>query len=183
VLGLAASAGLLLPAAAACGIQPTGITALGPAPAAAGASPIGSVNSSGASTRYLLYFYQDDQLSAVYRPAGGTVTEGTVLDALLQGPTATEMKQGYSSMLPLKLTATVRANGLLYAYALNLPLGERAKAQFICTMQYYDQTISIGIAVGDSATVNWNACSDTTNEYVPMQGDSSVATAENQGTS
>jgi hypothetical protein len=119
----------------------------------------------------------------VYRPAAkGEVTESTVLDALLAGPSPAEKAKGYLTELSPKLTATVRANGLLAAYTLNMPLLQRAKAQFICTMQYYDQSVSIGIQLAGSATVNWNACSDTTDSYVPMQGDQSIATAQNQGT-
>jgi hypothetical protein len=177
ILGLAATLGLVLPAATACGIQPSGIVALGPAPAAAVASPIGSLDTSAGSTQYLLFFYLDGQLSPVYRPTKNPVTESTVLQALVQGPNAAEQSKGYSTMLPAKLAATPRASGLLDAYSLSQPLALHAKAQFICTMQYYDQTISVGIQILGSITVNWNACSDTTTEYIPMQGDTTVATA------
>ncbi len=184
VLGLSAALGLVLPAAAACGIQPSGIVALGPAPAATGGgvSAAGTLNTSSGATQFQLFFYQDDQLSAVYRPAArGEVTETMVLDALLAGPSADERAKGYTTQLSPKLTASVRANGLLAAYALNMQLPPHAKSQFICTMQFYDQTDSVGIQSAGSAVVNWNACSDTTDSYVPMQGDASIATAQNPG--
>jgi hypothetical protein len=184
VLGLSAALGLVLPAAAACGIQPSGIVALGPAPAATGGgvSAAGTLSTSSGATQFQLFFYQDGQLSPVYRPAvKGEVTETVVLDALRAGPTPAELAKGYSTLLSPKLTASVRANGLLAAYTLDMPLGQRAKAQFICTMQFYDQSVSVGIQVAGSAIVNWNACSDTTDSYVPMQGDPSIATAQNQG--
>jgi len=184
VLGLSAALGLVLPAAAACGIQPSGIVALGPAPAATGggAAAVGSLDTSSGATQFQLFFYQEGQLSPVYRSAAkGEVTEAMVLDALLAGPNPTEKAKGYSTQLSPKLTATARANGLLSAYALNMPLGLRAKAQFICTMQFYDQSVSVGIQLAGSATVNWNACSDTTDSYIPMQGDASLATAQNPG--
>ena len=181
VLGLAAALGLVLPAATACGIQPSGIVALGPAPAAAVATPVGSLDTAAGSTQYLLFFYLDGQLSPVYRPAKAPVTESVVLQALLQGPNAAEQAKGYSTLLPVKLSATTRASGLLDAYSLSQPLAQHAKAQFICTMQYYDQTISVGIQILGSNTVNWNACSDTTTEYIPMQGDTAVAIAPSSG--
>jgi hypothetical protein len=184
VLGLSAALGLVLPAAAACGIQPSGIVALGPAPAATsgGVAAAGSLNTSSGATQFQLFFYQDGQLSPVYRPAAkGEVTETVVLDALRAGPTQAELVKGYSTQLSPKLTASIRANGLLSAYTLNMPLGLRAKAQFICTMQYYDQSVSVGIQLQGSTTVNWNACSDTTDSYIPMQGDTSIAIAPNSG--
>ena len=178
-LGLAATLGLVLPAAAACGIQPSGITALGPAPAAAEGSPVTALDTSAGATQYQLFYYLDNQLSPVYRPAAkGEVTEGMVLSALLAGPSAAEQAKGYTTQLSPKLTATTRANGLLSAYTVNMPLGERAKAQFICTMQYYDQSVSIGIQLLASNTMNWNACTDTTDVYIPMQDNPAIATSQ-----
>lgn len=181
-LGLSAALGLVLPAAAACGIQPSGIVALGPAPAATGggAAAAGTLSTSASATQFQLFFYQEGQLSPVYRPAAkGEVTETMVIDALLAGPTKGEEAKGYTTQLSPKLTASVRANGLYAAYTLNMSLLPRAKSQFICTMQFYDQSVSIGIQMAGSATVTWNACSDTTDSYVPMQGDTSLATAQN----
>jgi hypothetical protein len=173
---LSATLGVLLPALAGCGIQASGITALGPAPAAAGASAAPSFDAASSSDQYVLFFYLGDRLTADYRTAKDVPSETSVLDALLAGPDAAEMAKGYATMLPAKLSASPRASGLLYAYALNQPLSVRAKAQFVCTMQYYDQTISVGIQVLQS-NVNWNACSDTTSEYIPMPGaQSSVPT-------
>jgi hypothetical protein len=167
---------MLLPAAAACGIQSTGITALGPAPAALSASAASSpVNSAAEGTQYLLFFYQDSRLTPAYRVStNGPPSEGTVLDALVQGPSKVEQAGGYTSAVPSNLVAKAQADGLAGAYALNVPLSLRAKAQFICTMQYYDQTPSVGIQILDS-NVNWNACKDTTNQYIPMPGDQSTA--------
>ena len=175
-LGLAGTLGLVLPAAAACGIQPSGITTLGPAPAAAAISAAPSFDATTGSDQFLLFFYQGSQLSPVYRPASGGATEAVVLDALLAGPTPSELKQGYVTLLPPKMSATANASGQRDAYLLNVPLPQRAKAEFICTMQYFDQTVSVGIQIMDS-NVNWNACSDTTNQFIPqMQGNTAAGT-------
>ncbi len=166
-------AALLLPTAAACGIQPTGISALGPAPAAQQASPAQSLDGSPGETQYLVYFYQDNRLTPAYRFTKGEVSEMTVVESLISGPTKAELSTGYYSAIPAELAAKPQANGLLGAYTLSQPLGQRAKAQFICTMQYYDQIGSIGIQVLDSNVI-WNACSDTTSQYIPMRGDQSL---------
>ena len=163
---------VLLPAAAACGIQPTGITVLGQAPAAAEASPAQSLDTSPGSTQYLVYFYQGSRLTPAYRSIKGEVTETTVLDALIGGPTPTEQAQGFSSAIPTGLAVKPRADNELGAYNLSQPLGQRGKSQFICTMQYFDQIDSIGIQLGDTRPI-WNQCSDTTSQYVPMRGDGS----------
>ena len=171
---LTATLGLLLPSVASCGIQASGITTLGPAPAAtAGASGAPSFNAASGSSQYVLFFYLGDRLTADYRAAKGAVSEGEVLDALLAGPNPGEQAKGYATMLPPKLTATINAGGQRYSYSLNQSLSLRAKAQFICTMQYNDESPSIGIQVQD-ANVNWNACSDTTSEFIAMRGDQST---------
>lgn len=167
-------AALLLPTAASCGIGPTGVITLGPAPAALQASPARSFDASPGTTQYLVYFYQNDRLTPAYRFAKGGVTERLVLEALLSGPTPTERSAGYYSAVPSGLVAKARADGKAGEYNLSAPLGQRAKAQFVCTMQYYDEIDSIGIQVNDSNVI-WNACSDTTNQYIPMHGDQSVA--------
>jgi hypothetical protein len=173
-------AALLLPTGAACGIQPTGITALGPAPAAQVASPAGPFDTSPGSAQYVVFFYQNNRLAPAYRFTKGGVTERIVLESLIGGPTQTEQSAGYSSAVPSGLAAKPRANGLLGAYNLSQPLGQRAKAQFICTMQYYDQIDSIGIQVQDSNVI-WNACSDTTNQYIPMRGEASAVPSPDAG--
>lgn len=173
-------AGLLLPTAAACGIQPTGIVSLGPAPAAQLASPAGPFDTSPGSTQYVVFFYQNDRLAPAYRFTKGGVTERVVLESLISGPTQAEQSAGYTSAVPSGLAAKPRANGLLGAYNLSQSLGQRAKAQFICTMQYYDQIDSIGIQIQDSNVI-WNACSDTTNQYIPMRGDQSAIPSPDTG--
>lgn len=169
----AISAALLLPTAAACGIQPTGITRLGAAPAALGATPAQSLDTSPGSTQYLVYFYQNNRLTPAYRSVKGDVTETTVYDALVKGPDAAEQAEGFSSAVPPGLVVKARAADEAGAYNLSEPLGQRAKAQFICTMQYYDQLDSIGIQVGDTRPI-WNACQDTTSQFIPMRGDGTV---------
>lgn len=165
-------AALLLPTAAACGIQPTGITELGPAPAAAAASPLQSLDTSPGSAQYLVFFYQNGRLAPAVRSAKGDVTEMTVLSALIGGPDSQEQAAGFSSAVPNDLAAKPQADNLLGAYSLSEALDQTAKAQFICTMQYFDQLDSIGIQVLDSKPI-WNACTDTTGQYIPMRGDES----------
>ncbi|MBS2961759.1 hypothetical protein KGA66_01775 [Actinocrinis puniceicyclus] len=174
-------AALMLPTAAACGIQPTGITVLGQAPAAVGAA-VQPSQAFGSSGQFPVFFYLNDRLTPLYLPAKADTTEQDVLDALLNGPSKTAAAKGFVSALPATLTASIQADGLRYAYKLNLPLTAHAKAQFVCTMQYYDQTLSVGLQVGDSS-MTWLGCSDTTGQYIPMPvtGDFSVPAATNSG--
>ena len=165
-------AALLLPTAAACGIQSSGITKVGEAPAALGVSAAPSLDASLGSTQFLLYFYQNGRLTPAYRPGKGEVNEAMVYTALVQGPNATEAAAGFSSTIPTDLVVKARAADEAGAYNLSEPLGPQAKAQFICTMQYYDQIDSIGIQLGNSRPI-WNACSDTTSQFIPMRGNGS----------
>lgn len=167
-------AALMLPAAAACGIQPTGITDLGPAPAATGAAAQRAIAQAG-SSQYVLFFYQDGRLTATYRNGDGTTSEETILAAMVQGPTKDEAAQGLSSALPAGLVAKTRAGGFADAYAVSAPLTTKAKAQFVCTMQYWDQTVSVGVQADGADKPTWLACSDTVNYYVPMPGDGASA--------
>jgi hypothetical protein len=174
---LAVGCAALLPALAACGIEPSGITSLGAAPAVAPATaPIGLPTIG--SDQYVLFFYQGNKLAPVYRPATGTVNEAYVLRQLLNGPTASERSQGYTSALPPKLVAQPNAEQERYAFGLSSPLSTRGRSQFICTMQYIDGTNSIGIEQQDQpSTMIWVGCSDTTVQYVPvpLQGQASTS--------
>lgn len=161
-------AALVLPAASACGIQGTGITTLGAAPAADGAAA--QQTPGGASEgQYPVFFYLNDRLTAAYRTQKSAPTEQQVLTALLDGPTKSEAAKGYVSMLPPGLFAATQADQLQFAYLVNMPLNPRAKAQFVCTMQYQDQTVSVGLLVKGSSMM-WLGCSDTTTQYIPMPG-------------
>jgi hypothetical protein len=165
VVGCAA----LLPALAACGIQPSGITTLGAAPAAAPATAPNGLSPAIGSDQYVLFFYQGNKLVPIYRPATSTVNEAYVLKQLLNGPNATEKAQGYTSALPAKLTAQPNAQQERYAFGLSAPLTSRARSEFICTMQYIDGTDSIGIEQLDQpSSMIWVGCSDTTIQYVPV---------------
>jgi hypothetical protein len=167
----------LLPALAACGIEPSGITSLGAAPAAAPATAPNGPATPG-SDQYVLFFYQGNKLVPVYRPATSTVNESYVLRQLLNGPTASEKANGYTSALPPKLLAVPNAEQERYAFGLSSPLTSRARSQFICTMQYIDGTDSIGIEqLGQPSSMIWVGCSDTTIQYVPVpqQGEASAS--------
>lgn len=166
-------AALVLPTAAACGIQPTGITDLGPAPAASGAAV--QAIAQGGSTQYSLFFYQDGRLTQVVRTGASVPSEESVLAAMIQGPTKQEAANGFTSALPGNLNAKPRAAGFADAYLVTAALNTKAKAQFVCTMQYWDQTVSVGLQVIGTDKPAWLACSDTVNYYVPMPGDGSTA--------
>jgi hypothetical protein len=71
--------------------------------------------------------------------------------------------------------ATPRAGGFADAYLVSVPLTTKAKAQFLCTMQYWDQSVSVGIQVKGAEKPTWNACGDTVDYYVPMPGDGSTS--------
>jgi len=162
---------LMLPAAAACGIQPTGITNLGPVPAVSGATGQRALAQQQAgSGQYVLFFYQDGRLAPSYRTDESTPTEESVLAAMLQGPTKGEASLGMSTALPSGLIAVPRASGQADAYMVSEPLNLKAKAQFLCTMQYWDQSISVGIQVKGAEKPTWNGCGDIVDYYVPMPG-------------
>ena len=168
---------LVLPAAAACGIQPTGITSLGPAPAVSGAAAQRALAQQQASaSQYVLFFYQDGRLTPTYRNADNATNEETVLGAMLRGPTSEEAAQGMTTALPTGLIAVPRASGQADAYMVTQPLTTKAKAQFLCTMQYWDQSSSVGIQVKGAEKPAWNACGDVVDYYVPMPGYGSAAT-------
>ncbi len=164
---------LVLPMAAACGIQPTGITNLGPAPDVSGAAAQRAQAQAG-SSQFVLFFYENGRLTLTYRNAGTATNEETVLSAMVEGPTKAEAAQGMSSALPADLVATPRAGGFADAYLVSQPLSTKAKAQFLCTMQYWDQSVSVGIQVKGAEKPTWNACGDTVDYYVPMPGDGST---------
>lgn len=161
-------AALVLPAASACGIQATGITTLGAAPAADDAAAQQTPNVA-ADGQYPVFFYLNDRLTAAYRKQKSPPTEAQVLAALLDGPTKSEAAKGYMSMIPQDLVADTQADQLQFAYLVSEPLNPRAKAQFVCTMQYQDQTLSVGLLVKGSSMM-WLGCSDTTTQYIPMPG-------------
>ena len=167
-------AALVLPAASGCGIQPTGITSLGPAPAVSGGAAQRALAQQVGSSQYVLFFYQDGRLTPTYRNSDSTTNEETVLGAMLQGPTKEEAAQGMSTALPTGLIAVPRASGQADAYMVTQPLTTKAKAQFLCTMQYWDQSISVGIQIKGAEKPTWNACADMVDYYVPMPGDGSA---------
>lgn len=163
----AAAGALLLPTAAACGIQPSGIIVVGAAPAAVAASPVLATEGLG-STQFLLYFYQNDRLTPAFRSSAQPVTQQLVLQALFAGPTAAERQAGFYTQLPQGMAAKPDAHGEEFAYLLAKSPGTAGKAQFICTMQYLDKSASIGVELADSGQLNWNGCSDTTDQFIPM---------------
>lgn len=167
---LAAAYAAVLPALAGCGIQASGITSLGPAPAADQQSAQPGAAISVGPNQYLLFFYQNNRLTQVYRPTDKPLTEAMVLNELLLGPTPKEKAAGFSSALPAKLVATPNAEQERYAFAVSTPLGAHGRSEFICTMQFFDGTDSIGVELaGDPASMIWTGCADTTSQYVPMQ--------------
>lgn len=178
---LVAGCAALLPSLAACGIQASGITSLGAAPAAAQASPPAGTTISVGPDQYLLFFYLNDRLTPVYRPTEKPLSEAMVLSELLLGPTQQEKADGFTSALPLKLVATPNAEQERYAFAVSSPLGSRGRTEFICTMQYYDGTDSIGVELaGEPSSMIWTGCADTTSQYVPMQASPADGTAPGQ---
>lgn len=166
----AALAGLgaaLLPAVAACGIQASGITSLGPVPTVPAGAAQATPTSSDSSV-YVLYFEQNGQWAAVHRQSDGAPTESDILQALVQGPTATEQKEGYVSALPAGLVIRPQALGEAAAYGVSESIGAAGRTELICTMQNFDGTDSIGIVAPGAAEPTWLACSDTTTQYIPM---------------
>ena len=175
----AGSATVLATALTGCGIQPTGISVVGAPPSAnmasADASP--SPQALAASGQVYIYLLQNqdgtDLLVPVIRTiVGQKITDDSVAQVLIKGPTPLEQKEGFTSEIPSSLTATSNAYGYSDAYVLSNLLAPLAKAQFICTMQEYDQSVSIGYFYPDSqmTQLNWVACKDTTTQYIILPG-------------
>jgi hypothetical protein len=172
----AGSAALLATGLSGCGIQATGISVVGAAPssAAPSAAAAPSVASSGQVYIYLL-LEQDGtiQLVPVVRTiVGQRITDGAVAQLLVKGPTTEETKEGFSSDVPDSLVVAANALGFSDSYSLSTYLGSWAKTQFICTMQEYDQSQSVGYFYPGTAMTQatWLACKDTTSAYVKMPG-------------
>lgn len=168
---LAGLCAALVPAAAACGIQPSGITSLGPEPTVPAAAAQPTPSGAGSST-FVLYFELGGYWTPVNRPSDGAATEAEILQALVQGPTTAEQKQGYVSALPAGLSIKPQALGERADYQVSEAVGAAGRTELVCTMQYFDQSDSIGILVPGAAEPEWLACSDTTTQYIPMAPDS-----------
>jgi hypothetical protein len=186
----ASSATVLATALAGCGIQPTGISVVGAPPSAnmasADASPSPQVLA--ASGQVYIYLLQSqggtDLLVPVIRTiVGQKITDDSVAQMLIKGPTQLEVKEGFTSEIPSSLTATSNAYGYSDAYVLSDLLQPLAKAQFICTMQEYDQSVSIGYFYPDSqmTQLNWVACKDTTTQYIILPGFPGAPSAKSLG--
>ncbi|WP_410570225.1 hypothetical protein [Amycolatopsis sp. cmx-4-61] len=78
----------------ACGIKPTPVLAAGPAPTLR--NPVND----GTATDLILYFLQDDRAVPVARPAVFPTRFEATLTMLLDGPTAAETSDGYTTALP-----------------------------------------------------------------------------------
>ena len=181
------SAAVLATALTGCGIQPTGISVVGAPPSA----NVPSANSTttpqalAASGQVYIYLLQNqggtDLLVPVIRTiVGQKINDDSVAQILIKGPTPMEQKEGFTSEIPSSLTATSNAYGYSDAYVLSDLLQPLAKAQFICTMQEYDQSVSIGYFYPDSqmTQLNWVACKDTTSQYIMLPGFPGIAVAK-----
>jgi hypothetical protein len=179
---LIAAGAALVPVLAACGIQPSGIVSLGAAPAAVQASVQDGAPATIGSDQYVLFFYQGTRLLPVYRETSGPIDESLVLKELLNGPNSDEKQQGYTSALPANLAAKPNAEQERYAFAVSTELTARGRSEFICTMQYIDESNSIGIeTIGLPGSMLWLGCSDTTLAYVPEPQQGAVASTYSSG--
>ena len=158
---------LVLPMAAACGIQPTGITNLGPAPDVSGVAAQRAQAQAG-SSQFVLFFYEDGRLTLTYRNAGTATNEETV-SATVEGPTKAEAAQGMSSALPADPVAT---GGFADAYLVSQPLSTKTKqTRARCSTETSRSSVAYRSEVREEPT--WNACG-TADYYVPMPGDGST---------
>ena len=186
----AGSAAVLATAVAGCGIQPTGISVVGSAPSASVPSAIASptqqaIASSGQVYIYLLQYQGDNLLlvPVIRTISGQKINDNSVAQILIKGPTQEEIREGFTSNIPDDLVATSNAYGFSDAYILSTVLEPLAKAQFICTMQEYDQSQSIGYFYPNSqmTQLNWVACKDTTSQYILLPGFPSLTYAQKPG--
>ena len=174
---VAGSAVLMAIGLAGCGIQPTGISVVGAAPSALAPSTTASAESIGSSSQVYIYLLQDqdgtNEIVPVLRTIVGQIDDATVAQLLVKGPTDDEAKQGYTSEVPDSLVVAPNALGFGDAYTLSAYLDSWGRAQFICTMQEYDQSSSVGYYYPGTVmtAVNWVACKDTTSQpYIMLPG-------------
>ncbi|WP_410592144.1 hypothetical protein [Amycolatopsis sp. lyj-23] len=78
----------------ACGIKPTPVLAAGPAPTLR--NPVND----GTATDVVLYFLRDDRAVPVARPAVFPMRFEVALTMLMEGPSAEETFEGYTTALP-----------------------------------------------------------------------------------
>jgi hypothetical protein len=78
----------------ACGVKPTPVVPAGPAPT------VRSPASDGPGTDVILYYVLDDRVAPVTHPGGWPVSVESTLAMLLDGPTAGEQADGYTTALP-----------------------------------------------------------------------------------
>lgn len=166
---------------AGCGIQSTGISIVGAAPTGliASANPLATPQADAQDGQISILLLQSgtNQLVWVPRTIDGAVNEASVAAALIKGPTETELKLGYYTDIPPELVVTPDALGQRAAYTLSpyVEWSPLARAQFICTMQEYDQSDSVGYTWSNSLA--WVACKDTTQQPIYLPGISATAAA------
>ncbi|HEV2634307.1 MAG TPA: hypothetical protein VGX23_04110 [Actinocrinis sp.] len=168
---------LLTAGLAGCGIQPTVVYVVGPPPSAINPSASASAQTITSSGQIYIYLLEGQGDTNLLTPVIRTITdqridEASVAEMLIKGPDPEEIKEGYSTEVPSDLQVSPNAGGFGDAYTLSTPLGSWAKAQFICTMQEYDQSLSVGYFYPktEMSQVNWVACKDTTSQYIMLPG-------------
>lgn len=175
---VAGSAALMATGLAGCGIQPTGISVVGAAPSALSPSATPSAQEIASSGQVYIYLLQDqdgtNEIVPVLRTiVGQKIDDATVAQLLVKGPTDDEAKQGYTSEVPDSLVVAPNALGFGDAYTLSTYLDSWGRAQFVCTMQEYDKSSSVGYYYPGTVmtAVNWVACKDTTSQpYIMLPG-------------
>ncbi|WP_410609866.1 hypothetical protein [Amycolatopsis sp. lyj-109] len=114
----------------ACGIKPTPVVPAGPAPT------LRNPASEGRSADLILYFVLDDRVTPVARPAAGVVGVESALTMLLDGPSADERADGYTTALPRRSGTITVTPGLPTTITVPFPLRPLAGVginQLVCT--------------------------------------------------
>jgi hypothetical protein len=163
---------------AGCGVQSSGIVVVGAAPSPVSSSGATAARDGLGETQVTLYFLSgpDGTLVPTVRTVTGPVNESAVITQLVNGPDQVERDDGLYSNLPPGLVATPNAQQLSYAFSLSEQLGQLARAQFICTMQAFDQTIAIGYIYPTMKDMAWVSCGNTTTQLILLPGVPTPAT-------
>ena len=163
---LIAAAATLAAATAGCGVQPTGVNvysthAIDASTHAATTSP----TPTGQYT-YTLYFVRSARLVAVTRPSQTPPNESTIIDALLQGPTADEEGDKLTSWLAGQRIVPTTAQAQQY-FVTPWAAQTVPQAQIVCTLAAYFKPLvakaSVGLVrLGENPNSGgvWHECAD-----------------------
>jgi hypothetical protein len=122
-----------------------------------GAGDLIGGTASGGAYAYYLYFFRDGHLAVTTRYLSAPADQNTVLKLVLEGPTKTELAQGYSSEIASGVTLVdPTALGEAWAYQFSDELGREGRAEVVCSIQANLPAPSVATVYGGKQI--WDIC-------------------------